>query len=58
MIKTKKQYKLALSSINKYFDADPKTREGQWLSILVDLVEEYEEKHFTMDDKCLLLDKD
>lgn len=48
-IKTKKDYNEALATIEKIFDAKPKTKEGDLLEVLSILVEKYEEEHFIID---------
>ncbi len=48
-IKNHKDYKNALNAIERLWDAEPETLEGDQLDILVTLVEKYEEKHFPID---------
>ncbi|MBX3163354.1 MAG: helix-turn-helix domain-containing protein [Bacteroidetes bacterium] len=45
-IKTEKDYNQALSRIEKIFDAQPHTKQGDELDILATLVEKYEKEHF------------
>ena len=47
-IKTKKDYKKALEAIDKLWDAQTNTKEGDTLDVLVTLVEAYEQKHYTI----------
>jgi HTH-type transcriptional regulator/antitoxin HigA len=49
LIKTEKDYDLALSRIDALMDAKQGTPEGDELELLATLVEMYEEKHFPMD---------
>ena len=44
-IKNLKDYNNALKEIDKLWNANPNTREGDMLEILVTLVEAYEEKN-------------
>lgn len=48
-IKTKEDYKSALRVIQKLWDAEPNTPQGDTLEILITLVEAYEEKHYHID---------
>ncbi len=48
-IKTKKDYNEALTRIDKIFDAEPNTKLGDELDILVTLVERYEKEHYPID---------
>ena len=45
-IKTEKDYDAALEEIEKLFDAEPGTEEGDRLEILSTLVEAYEDEHY------------
>jgi len=45
-IKTEKDYDAALKEIEKLFDAEPGTEEGDRLEILSTLVEAYEDEHY------------
>jgi HTH-type transcriptional regulator/antitoxin HigA len=45
-IKTEKDYAAALKEIEKLFDAEPGTEEGDRLEILSTLVEAYEDEHY------------
>ncbi len=45
-IKTKKDYEAALKKIDQLFDSKPNTPKGDFLDVLVTLVEAYEQKHF------------
>jgi len=49
-IHTKKDYQKALDRIEDIFDAKPGTKEGNELEILGILVDEYEKKHFPIED--------
>jgi HTH-type transcriptional regulator/antitoxin HigA len=48
-IKTKKDYKRALTIVRKYFDAKPNTSEGTLVEILAILLEKYEDQHFAIE---------
>ena len=48
-IKTEKDYKSVLEVIQKLWDAEPNTPEGDTLEVLITLVEAYEEKHYHID---------
>jgi HTH-type transcriptional regulator/antitoxin HigA len=48
-IKTKKDYQTALTHIQKLWNAEPGTSEGDTLEVLITLVEAYEEKHYHID---------
>lgn len=50
-IKTKADYKAALASIRKLWEAQPNTQEGDKLEVLITLVESYETKHNIMSDR-------
>ncbi|HEY84860.1 MAG TPA: helix-turn-helix domain-containing protein [Chloroflexi bacterium] len=45
-VKTEADYEIVLAEIEKLFDAEPDTPEGDKLEVLVTLVEAYEEKHY------------
>lgn len=45
-IKTEADYQAALAEIERLFDAEPDTSEGDRLGILTTLVEAYEEQHY------------
>jgi len=47
-IKNEANYQAALDEIERLFDADPDTPDGDRLEVLVTLVEAYEEKHFSI----------
>lgn len=47
-IKSEKDYEAALKEIERLFDAQPDTYEGDRLEILTTLVEAYEQKHFSI----------
>lgn len=47
-IKTETDYEWALAEIDRIFDAEPDTLEGDRLEILVTLVETYEDTHFAI----------
>lgn len=46
LIKTKKDYQLALERLDKIFDAKPGTKEGDELEVLGMLIEKYEDVNF------------
>lgn len=48
-IKTENDYKAALAEIERLMDAEPNTPEGDKLDVLTTLVENYEEKHYSID---------
>ena len=48
-IKNSKDYNNALKDIDKLWNANPNTREGDMLEVLVTLVEAYEEKKYKID---------
>ncbi len=48
-IKTKKDYKDALSVLESYFDTKTSNRENELIEILSVLVEKYEEEHFPIE---------
>ena len=48
-IKNLKDYNNALKEIDKLWNANPNTREGDMLEVLVTLVEAYEEKKYKID---------
>ena len=45
-IKTEDDYNLALKRLDKIFDAEPGTKNGDELEILALLIEDYENKHY------------
>ena len=47
-IKTKADYESALKEIERLFEAEPGTRQGDRLEVLTTLVEAYEDKHFAI----------
>ncbi|MBN1866355.1 transcriptional regulator [Candidatus Sumerlaeota bacterium] len=47
-IKTEADYQAALREIERHFDAQPDTPEGDRLEVLVTLVAAYEEKHYAI----------
>jgi HTH-type transcriptional regulator/antitoxin HigA len=47
-IKNEADYETALAEIDRLFDAEPDTPEGDQLEILVTLVEAYEDKHYDL----------
>lgn len=49
-IKTIQDYENALQTLERIFDADPNTPEGDTLEILSLLIKDYEDKHFPIDD--------
>jgi HTH-type transcriptional regulator/antitoxin HigA len=48
-IKSEKDYQKALKALEKVFDAEPNTSEGDTAEVLVLLIEDYEKKHFPID---------
>ena len=48
-IKTEQDYELALKHLDKIFDAQPGTKEGDELEILALIIEDYEDKHFQIE---------
>ena len=48
-IRTKSEYKTALSLLDRLFDAKPGTVEGRFVEILAMLIEKYEEDHFPIE---------
>ena len=49
-IKTKKDYKAALRQIDKLIDCPENSEEENFLEVLSILVEDYERKHYPVDD--------
>ena len=49
LIKSEKEYDKALRCMEKIFDADPKSKEGQEAEVLALLIEEYEEQNYPID---------
>ncbi len=48
-IKNEKEYQAALKELEKVFDSEPGTPEGDIGEVLVLLIEDYEKKHFPID---------
>src|SRR5580704_17190935 len=48
-IKNEKEYQKALKELEKVFDAEPGTVEGDTGEVLVLLIEDYEKKHYPID---------
>ena len=48
-IRTEKDYELALKRLDKIFDAEPSTKEGDELEILALIIEDYEDKNYPID---------
>lgn len=48
-IKNEKEYQKALKELEKVFDAEPGTPEGDTGEVLVLLIEDYEKKHYPID---------
>lgn len=48
-IRTERDYEEALDRVEVLMDAPPDSAEDRELDVLVDLVEEYEDKHFPME---------
>ena len=49
LIKTEKEYAQSLKRLNKIFDTEPNTKEGQEAELLCLLIENYEEEHYKVD---------
>ncbi len=49
IIKTKKQYNLALQRMEEIFDSKPNSKEGKEAELLALLIEEYEDKNYKID---------
>lgn len=49
LITTENEYDKALNRLNEIFDADATSKEGQEADVLTLLIEEYEEKHYSID---------
>ncbi len=45
-IRTEEDYELAMKRLDKIFDANPGTKEGDELEVLALLIEDYENKHY------------
>jgi len=52
-IKTQAEYQQALARLEEIFDAVPGTQEGDELKMLVWRIEEYEKKHYPLNEKGL-----
>jgi HTH-type transcriptional regulator/antitoxin HigA len=48
-IKTEQDYELALKHLDKIFDAQPGTKEGDELEILALIIEDYEDKNYPIE---------
>lgn len=48
-IKTEKDYRKALSELERLFDAKPNTPDGDYAEVLAALVEKYEEMHYPIE---------
>jgi HTH-type transcriptional regulator/antitoxin HigA len=48
-IRTKREYKAALSALERHLNAKPDTIEGRFIEILAMLVEKYEERNFPIE---------
>ncbi len=48
-IRTRREYRSALSVLDRFFDANPGTMEGRLAEILAILIEKYEEDHFPIE---------
>ena len=49
LIKTKKDYQIALSRLEQIFDAKPGTKEGDELEVLGILIDKYEQEHYQIE---------
>lgn len=49
LIKTKKEYQVALNRLEQIFDAQPGSEEGDELEILSLLIEKYENEHYPIE---------
>jgi HTH-type transcriptional regulator/antitoxin HigA len=47
-IRTKADYRAALKEVERFWDADPGTRDGDRVEVLVTLIEAYEAKHYAI----------
>ena len=48
-VKNEKDYQNALKELDKVFDAEPGTKQGDYAQMLVLLIEDYEKKHYPID---------
>lgn len=48
-IKTEADYELALKRLDKIFDAEPGTKQGDELEVLALIIEDYEDKNYPID---------
>jgi len=48
-IKSEREYELALKRLDKIFDAEPETKEGDELELLAIVIEDYEDKNYPID---------
>jgi len=48
-IKSEREYELALKRLDKIFDAEPETKEGDELELLALVIEDYEDKNYPID---------
>ncbi len=46
LIKTESEYEKALERLNKIFDSNPNSKEGEEGELLILLIEEYEKEHY------------
>ncbi len=49
LITSEKEYNKSLERLNEIFDSNPKSKEGQEAEVLALLIQEYEEKHYSID---------
>ncbi len=49
IIKSKSEYKKALSRLDQIFDAKPKSKEGEEAELLILLIEDYENRNYFID---------
>ena len=48
-IKSERGYELALKRLDKIFDAEPETKEGDELELLAIVLKDYEDKNYPID---------
>ena len=48
-VKNEKDYRKALQELEKVFDSDPGTPDGDKAEVLVLLIENYEKKHYSIE---------
>ena len=53
-IKNEEEYELILKEIERLFDAVPGTTQAEQLEVLINLVETYEEEHYSLPQPSLM----